>query len=208
MTDIKPIKTQVRFGYIILLILLVFFGSRISENLVSFKPDLQKEVIDLLTNLGVLTLVLERALEIYVSIWRGKNKIILEGKVERAGAALNFAKENNKEGTLAAQFEEMNNNLSAANQELEEYKDVTRTISLRVTLIIGIIVSVAGFRVLDTLFVSDALKGLQLKIYDWTDILLTAGVLSGGSAGIHALSNTLGTFFDETTKKLKKPGNQ
>lgn len=208
MTDNRSAKIQVRFGFIILIIIIIFFGSRISENIVSFKPDLQKAVIDFLTNLGVLTLVMERALEIYVSIWRGKNKIILEENVERAATSLKFAKENNTDATLTARFEEMNNNLSSANQALEEYKDETRTITLRVTLMIGLVVSIAGFRVLDTIFISDALKGMQLKIYDWTDILLTAGVLSGGSAGIHALSNTLGTFFDETTKKLKNPGNQ
>ncbi len=139
MTDYKSSKIQVRFGFILLIILLVFFGSRISENIVSFKPDLQKAVIDFLTNLGVLTLVIERALEIYVSIWRGKNKINLEENVERTAAALKFAKENNTEVTLTARFEEMNNSLSSANQALEEYKDATRTITLRVTLMIGIL---------------------------------------------------------------------
>lgn len=207
MTNPVTSKNQYRLAYIITVVLVVFFGSKVSLNMVSFNQDLQKRVLDLLTNLGVLVFVIERALEIFVSIWRGREKIILEEEIERIEAKLVFTRENNKKDILTSQFEVLNNKLSDARQALEVYRDETRTITLRFTLIIGIIISISGFRVLDALFIKDALTGLQLKIYDWTDILLTAGVLSGGSAGIHSLSNTLGTFFDETTKKLKKPGN-
>ena len=88
---------------------------------------------------------------------------------------------------------------------LENYRSDTAVLTIRTSLVIGIIISAAGFRILDTLFVTENIKGdFQSILFGMTDILLSAGVLAGGSAAIHELSSSLGQFFESSNKRNKK----
>lgn len=62
--------------------------------------------------------------------------------------------------------------------------DVKRIATIA-SLIVGIGVSCAGVRFLEPFFEISSLSGLQVQLFHALDILLTAGLLSGGSDGIH-----------------------
>jgi hypothetical protein len=201
-------RNRSRITFILFAAVVIFFGASIKSNRILFHDNLQQQAVDLLTNLGVLVLVLERALELYASIWFRKDRIPLDETVSKTDAMVDLelkrsaVPETADDAKLASVLETR----KTAIENLKEYKQKTMTYTLRVSFIAGVIISIAGFRVLDSLFISDNITGLQLLIYTYVDILLTAGILAGGSNGIHSLSTTLGAFFDSSKDKLRNAG--
>jgi hypothetical protein len=199
----KTLASQVIF--ILSAAILAFLGTLFKSHTVGFQSDLQQRALDLLTNLGVLVLVMERALEIYVSIWFNKDRIEMD---ESALTAEKMVAVETKKYTVSKDSgnEKLNSALDKkqdANQILKLYKQKTMTYTLRVSFIVGIIISIAGFRVLDSLFISEQLMGFQLNLYKFTDIFLSAGILAGGSNGIHALTSAMGAFFDSSKDRMR-----
>ena len=203
---LKKYASQITF--ILFVAVIVLFGATIRTNRIAFHDDLQKQVIDLLTNLGVLSLVLERALELYASIWFRKERIPLDEIKSKADSKVDIEKKKTAAPETAkdAKIDDALEEQKTAGTNLSAYKQKTMTYTLRVSFIAGIIISIAGFRVLDSIFVSDNITGLQMYIYNYVDILLTAGILAGGSNGIHALSTTLGAFFDTSKERMRNAG--
>ena len=65
-------------------------------------------------------------------------------------------------------------------------------------LVLGVVISALGFRVLQTLIDTKSLTdGLQLWVFDFVDIFLTVAVLAGGSDGIHKLAEVYRTFTEK-----------
>ena len=67
------------------------------------------------------------------------------------------------------------------------------------SLIVGIAVSLAGVRFLEPFFEISSLSGFQLLLFHSLDILLTAGLLSGGSDGIHQITS----FYRQQIAQIK-----
>ncbi len=191
--------------FILFALVIIFFGASIKTNRILFHDNLQQRAIDLLTNLGVLILVLERTLEIYASIWFRKDRIPLDESVSKADALVDIEVKKSAvpEKVDEPKLEKALDQRKTASEKLKEYKQKTMTYTIWVSFFAGIIISIAGFRVLDSLFISDNITGIQLRIYTYADILLTAGILAGGSNGMHSLSTTLGAFFDSSKERLR-----
>ncbi len=66
-------------------------------------------------------------------------------------------------------------------------------------LIVGIAVSLAGVRFLEPFFETNSLSGFQALLFHALDILLTAGLLSGGSDGIHQITS----FYRQRVERSK-----
>jgi hypothetical protein len=204
--NLKKYSNQITF--ILFAAVVIYFGASIKSNSINFHDDLQKQAVDLLTNLGVLVLVIERALEVYANIWFKKDRIPLDTAATKSDKNLDLESKKYVDGkeTDKTKLNEAIDEEGTSKTELGNYKIKTMTATLRVSFIIGVIISIAGFRVLDSLFISEGITGIQLRIYNYTDILLTAGILAGGSNGIHALSTTLGAFFENSKGKLRNAG--
>lgn len=202
----KP-TTASAVTYTILVVLLTVLASLIAVNTISFEDDLQSKTADLLTNLGVLLIVVERALEIYTNIWRRSDRAKYAQDLSSAEEYLKDCKSADQttstDATKQAVIDAMNSR-DNKKKELEDYRAETGKLTIRASLIIGIVISAIGFRVLEFLFIADALTGIQLQLFNYVDILLSAGVLAGGSAGIHTLTSTLGQFFESTKQKTAK----
>lgn len=138
----------------------------------------------LLTNLAFISLVLERFIEVFNSIWRRKGKLPLARAVEHAAPA-------NKQQAVEA---------------LDAYRQQTETYTMLGGFGIGIVVSLGGVHTLQVLFDATGIHGLQLILFQATDILLTAGLLSGGSKGINKVTNLFGVFLERSAEKAQEAG--
>jgi len=193
-------------AFFLIIAALIYFGAFIAKDVVTFRTDLQERVVDLLTNLIVLVLVIERIMEIFISTWRNPEKNVLEDSLRQIETKLEILREGrgDREGASdQINLDSLLEERSVASKRLLAFKEVTRVWSVRAGLIIGIILAIAGFRVLESIFDSSALTGFQSRLWLWLDILITAGVIAGGSKGIHTLSNALGDFFENTSARLK-----
>ena len=131
-------------------------------------------------SLLLITAFKERAQEIYVIAWRAEGRAKRESAIERAP---------NKEAKAEKE------------QELSVYRAETgRYVSL-VSLCSGIFISLAGIRVLAPL-VNPPTYGMQQSWLFVVDVLLTAGLLAGGSKMIHEVMAVVSKALEMTRGKL------
>ena len=93
-----------------------------------------------------------------------------------------------------------------AEKALEEYRAGTQRRALLVGLTLGILVSLSGVRLLGPIFeigVADA-SSFQQAVFQFTDIVVTAGLIAGGSATIHELMALIDDFLKTSRKQAKQ----
>ena len=157
----------------------------------SLKPIGTKEgeapFLTALTQLGILYIValfVERSLEVFIKAWRQGGKSRLE---EAARSADEGAK-------------------AEAERAREEYTAGTQRRALLVGLTLGILVSLSGVRLLGSIFEFGVVAewSFQQAVFQFTDIVVTAGLIAGGSASIHQLMALIDDFFKTSRKRAKE----
>ena len=131
-------------------------------------------------SLLLITVFMERAQEIYVSAWRA------EGRAKRESDA-------NQASSAAAKTK-------AAREQSEDRTETGRYVALG-SLCAGIVISLAGVRVLAPL-VSAPSVSLQQNWLFVVDVLLTAGLLAGGSKLIHEVMAVVSKALTMTKGKI------
>jgi len=158
------------------------------------------DVVQLLTILFVVALLAERAIEIYVGAWRGPTATHLEAVVKtREGAVA----EHLAASSDGAALSEARKALEDAKAEERRYTCATRQHALWLGLVLGLLVSGVGLRALETLIDSRGWAPSQLAAFRVIDMVLTGGVIAGGSEGIHRVATVFENFmnFMSTTAK-------
>ena len=138
----------------------------------------------MLTALLIVSLILERALEVFVTTWRGP---------------------------AAKKMGEEMKSLTGADRERKglektEYKSSTQRVALWTGLTLGLLVSAVGIRTLQALVDPTALDQLpkaQAAAFSLLDVLLTGGLIAGGSEGIHKITQVFTNFMEATAEKAK-----
>ena len=157
----------------------------------SLKPIGTKEgeapFLTALTQLGILYIValfVERSLEVLIKAWRqgGKSRLEEEARLAEAGAK------------------------AEAEKALGEYRAGTQRRALLVGLTLGILVSLSGVRLLGPIFEFSVADGwsFQQAVFQFTDIIVTAGLIAGGSATIHELMALVDNFLKTSRKRAKE----
>jgi hypothetical protein len=131
----------------------------------------------------VIVLLVERATEVGVAIWRAEAVAILR-----------------VESRLLAKDPNRNDDLAAKNSQLAAYQAATRRRTLLVGFVIGIVVCCAGVGLLQSVVVVGAGNGPFLR---GVDIVLTAALIAGGSDGFHQFTSTLESFLAETKNSIQ-----
>ena len=140
-----------------------------------------------LTQLGILYIValfVERALEVLIKAWRQGGRILLEEEIRS----------------------ETDDQAKAGKEKkLEQYKAGTQRRALLAGFTLGILVSLAGVRLLGPIFdVSGVgVSGFQAAVFQFADIVITAGLIAGGSATIHELMALIDDFLKASRKRAK-----
>ena len=156
--------------------------------------------------LFIIAVFVERAQQVYLSAWRGpckarrKAKVTgLESRLDRLG---NDSASDDKRETITDELQE-------ANKALAEYRSDTQRIALIGGLLLGVVISFVGPRILsEVIVVYGEMGSWQAALYHGTDILITGGLLGGGSEGIHKLIALITDFLDMTRANIKKGHRQ
>jgi hypothetical protein len=151
------------------------------------KPFDLASVLRLLGTYGVLALVVERTLEVFISAWRGQVTGQLFSAVESARRRLEAAPHSFGLQQAAAERD----------RALADYRGTTQRIALRAGVVLGLLIAATGIRTLD-LFVSVQTDFAPRLLYTLLDVVVTAGMIGGGSDAVHKLMGAVTRFLDAT----------
>lgn len=93
-----------------------------------------------------------------------------------------------------------------AEKALEEYRAGTQRRALLAGLTLGILVSLSGVRLLAPIFEFDVSDewSFQQAVFQFTDIIVTAGLIAGGSKTIHELMALVDDFLKASRKRARE----
>ena len=166
-----------------------------------FKKFNTADVFQLLALLLLVSLFLERALEVFVSTWRGPDAAILDSKIEESEGKITRLKELKK--TTTEELESAITKFEDAKKDRKNYKCQSHRYILWIGLAFGFLVSAIGLRGLNVFVDQEELKTLlraQKILFRCVDVLLTGGLIAGGSEGIHKIANVYNNFMNTTAK--------
>jgi hypothetical protein len=162
----------------------------------AFKPFRAEEIVGNLTALFLISLFLERALEVFVSSWRDADRRKLEHEILHAVADVKAA----PDSRAAAEAERL---VRDKRHALHLYKAETARASFACGLIAGVVIALAGARALSPLLAALPAPGSpQLLVVTIVDVVITAGLIGGGSDGIHKLISVVTDYLDATRGKV------
>lgn len=186
-----------------LLIGLLFLAVTGAPLVLEFKENYLEEAQRLIASLFIVAVFVERALEVFVVTWRGPHTNELDSEITFLSEQL--AIETQKSGGAKTdELTRIENELKRKQRERITYKSDTQRMALWGGLLLGVLIGTAGLRVLSALLANlDKLTGLQAIVFRVTDVLLTGGLLAGGSDGIHKIYKVYSEFMDATAKRAK-----
>lgn len=143
------------------------------------------------------SLLIERTVEIFMSIWRSEDANKIEAEVRRFVAS--------KTPAMDAAF-------IAAQEKLIKYKAETLQWTMPVGFALGLLVSALGVRALSqfvdlTAVGGNAPPGEQLWWFNLADIVFTGALLAGGADPIHKILDLYRKFVESSAAKAagRKP---
>lgn len=85
--------------------------------------------------------------------------------------------------------------------ELDKYRAETEKQAMKISYVIGIFIALAGFRIFSALIDNPIADDV---FFNTMDIILTGGIIAGGSKGINTITATMKSFFDNVNVKPKQ----
>lgn len=170
---------------VILFIVIIVFA--IQQLSAPFKDGLKvQDITGALGALFIIVLLVERVIEIFTSIWRDPDANTLKQKINK------FTDEQKKSRET---------NVLDAEKNLANYKAKTQSITLLTSFTLAVVICAAGVGLLSEIINLPATAPNSQKTFiRGIDIVLTAGLIAGGSDGFHHFVNSFVTFF----KKLQE----
>lgn len=178
---------KTRYLLVVVVLVAAVSGIFFAAHLMRFQllEDVQS-VVSILTPLVLYSLFVERAVEVFLTVWRGRESDALALEVKQKKLTLSL------KGADVAGY-------NSLQQGLAQYKGTTRDIAFTSTFILGILISLAGVRAL-ALFVDPVslqdLSSFQTAWFTVLDIFITGALIGGGSDGIHQIITLFTTFMD------------
>jgi hypothetical protein len=178
---------------------------------VIFRANGISEVTQLLSSLILVSLFLERTIEVFITVWRGPQARLLQNTVRSHQLKL---MELNKPGAAVmdreAKVAQTSADLETAKQEAVANKSITQRWALWASFALGLAISLVGVRTLNSLITPEsyaALNLLQKNFFDLVDILITGGLIAGGSSGIHSILQVFIDMAEATSNRIKTPNS-
>lgn len=141
--------------------------------------DFYANASKLLVTLTFLAIIIERVIEVFVSINRQKGKQDL---------------------MLNISYEQDNEKKHELEKKLIDYRNTTQGVALKVGFVLGVMVAFSGIGILGAVYQEpDTQGGFYFKALD---ALLTAGLLAGGSKGINKISRLFSSIIDASKNNV------
>jgi hypothetical protein len=170
---------------------------------ICFKDFSFSDFTQLVGKLLLIAVFLERSLDVFLTTFRAHGSEELQREIRRIKTDLSKFIEKNG-NVSAAKRVSYDGKLEIERQKLAAFKSKTRIIALWSGFTVGIILGCIGVRSLDCLLDKEVFSGLpvfQQKAFQFIDILLTGGVLAGGSDSIHKIFDVYTTYMHTSSSK-------
>ncbi|MCK4414954.1 MAG: hypothetical protein KAY32_15575 [Candidatus Eisenbacteria sp.] len=197
--DAKRFARWKRTSYVVLLALLAltllwskaFIALRIAE--VSAET-----IMSLIGSLLVVTALLERSLEVFINATRKHGRA-------RCDLAMKAAKARLKEATTPEEKKGPQASLETAQETLTAYKSDTGRIAALWGMVGGVLISLAGIRVLHSLLAPNVIieNSTQYMLFSVVDVFVTGLLLAGGSDGLHQVAALLTGYFEKKKEAVQ-----
>jgi len=215
------LKPQFIVAVAVVVLLFAVFGG---ASALTLKANILTDVMpSLLAGLVGIAAITERATAVINDIWYGPRRTqaeddvrLVNRKVNEAAGAAEVARSIASDAARAGDTSIFSATATAAMADPvakheAEIKQTDKTLAevaadetyarLSLAFLIAILVSAVGVRTLASMFDTTALSYAQHGFFRAIDIVMTAGVLTGGTAGISAISELLGTFVTTSRKR-------
>ena len=96
---------------------------------------------------------------------------------------------------LRGRSQDLTASIMEAQQTLTETEAKQSQLRLQLGYLFAVLISAIGVRALEALIVPNQLTGFQGYAFQAADILLTAGLIAGGSSGLSAISQLFGSYL-------------
>ncbi|ODS33043.1 MAG: hypothetical protein SCARUB_01805 [Candidatus Scalindua rubra] len=168
---------------------------------IDFKDDALKEALKIIGYLFVISLIMERAIEVFLSTWRGGEADLKDLEINRLTVQLNELTNANKKSN---EINKIKKELKSLNKKRTEYRIKSREIALWTGLIFGIIVGAIGIHTLGAIVNLDKVDNIPQKTtFKIVDIILTGSVLAGGSEAINKIMKVYTNYMKATADIAK-----
>jgi len=203
----NPIIRMIKIRGIVILIFVSAAAWYIQTNALAFKPDPLTSLPSLFGYLLLISLFVERVIEVILSSWRSGGADKLDNQIDQLKKVI-AALEKPGEGNPVDK-----NALAVAVKKLEDlqvertqYRAGSRFASIWIGVVVGAIVALAGVRILGNLLDASSLAdGIHKNLFIVVDVLLTGLVLAGGSEAINKVMKIYNSFTTKVAEK-NKPG--
>ena len=159
--------------------------------------DLQTLVSSLMPLL-LYALFVERTVEVFLTVWRGREADMLLLKLKQEQRTVT------RKGLPAPKVQQIEENVAS-------YKGTSRDIAFTMSLSFGILISLAGVRAMSQFVDPTSLTDLNSYQNAWftiLDILITGALIGGGSDGIHKITSLFTTYLEVTREKAEARGKE
>lgn len=171
---------------------------------IEFDNELTKDLPVMFGYLVLISLFIERAIEVFLSAWRSQGADMLDYEISKNKSVIEALSDaNNNAGLNKTDISDASKTLLALQEERVIYSAHSRFIAQWMGLGIGFLVSLVGVRVLGNVIDIASLSGSQQGVFTVVDILLTGAVLAGGSEAINKIMKVYNSFMIATEKKTK-----
>jgi len=167
-----------------------------APGLIRFWPFSVMEIVHRIAPLFLISLFIERGLEVFVTAWRGPDAAIRDHRIRQLRKAI-------RDGNADAEAEI---ELARACAAKEQCRSRMRRVAFAGSVALGVIVSAAGVRALGLFVDPAAFRGLsseQQASFNTVDVLLTGAMLGGGSDALHKFVTVFTNFMERTAKQAK-----
>lgn len=151
--------------------------------------------------LFLLSLFVERSIEFYLSLVRSSGADELDRNIEKLRQELPSLSDTDTRAIENRQV--VVRKLQDAEDERIRYRARSRQIALWTGIVIGVFISLAGVRILGTVFETPVDK-VHERILIVVDVLFTGSVLAGGSDPIHKIFKVYNSFMNRVTEANKQ----
>ncbi len=184
-------STLVALAIFLLWVLIVYFKPELN-GAISWKPFNETNIGALVSTLLFISLAAQSTLEVFISNFRrfGRNK--LKFKLDRAKQTVE---------NISDECEKIKN-IASAEIDLEEYRVTTKKIVSITALLLGFCISAAGVRVLQPFVDTMVDNKIQVSFFHALDIILTSGLIAGGSEGINRLTSVYDSLTSAAARKV------
>jgi hypothetical protein len=201
-----PDQRLVTLALFLVVLVSVVLVAVLNPGLVRFWPMSSGEFVQTIAPLFLVSLFIERVLEVFLTTWRGPDAAAQAQKVKKAKDAAKHAHAASEAAHLISHLQ-----AEAGKEEdtLVDYKAKTQRVAFLSGIALGVVVSALGVRALG-LFVDPAVFAdlrhvhpVQAQWFNAADVFLTGAVLGGGSDGLHKLVSVFTDFLDTTSARAK-----